>query len=196
MIAPMQRLHQVKIITTFPPKGQAQHLLINLFLPTHWQKIVRCFIVVARPYFSENYIYWKILATQTVRLAGRTQDSISVAVLPGYNLDGYHMVVRNSKLGRFTGACESKSKTCTTTGLSKGYLYDIWVRSCSNSDQVICKLEAKPIKVGIIPDRKSSPPLFLRIVYRVYIICSNFSPEGTWNHLGKHTPIEYNIHPC
>ncbi len=66
---------------------------------------------------------------------------------------GYEMVARNKKIGRIFGFCKSKTKECTVSGLTYGYLYDIWARTCTGSAPVFCRLEAKPLPVAIGPDR-------------------------------------------
>ncbi len=97
--------------------------------------------------------FW-IVATQTITLSGRNDTSITVNVSPGFGMQGYQMVVRSKKYGRVLGICDQQEKKCSASRLRKGYLYTVWLRTCTGSSPVTCKLEANPINVGIAPDRK------------------------------------------
>ncbi len=57
-------------------------------------------------------------------------------------MTGSQMVARSGKLGRFFGACDATKNTCAVDGLSAGFMYDIWVRTCSGSGPINCVLRA------------------------------------------------------
>ncbi len=71
---------------------------------------------------------------------------------PEAGVTGSQMVARNSKLGRFFGTCDTRS--CTVSGLSPGFIYDLWVRTCSGSGPARCVLRAMPARMVTYPRGK------------------------------------------
>ncbi len=71
---------------------------------------------------------------------------------PEAGVTGSQVVARNGKLGRFFGTCDTRS--CTASGLSPGFIYDIWVRTCSGSGPTQCLLRAIPARMVTYPSGK------------------------------------------
>ncbi len=66
-------------------------------------------------------------------------------------MTGSQMVARSGKLGRFLGTCDAASHTCTVNGLSAGFMYEIWVRTCSGSGPINCMLRAMAAQMVTYP---------------------------------------------
>ncbi len=66
-------------------------------------------------------------------------------------MTGSQIVARNAKLGRFAGTCGEFSHTCTVGGLSAGFIYEIWVRTCSKSEATHCMLRAMSAEMVTYP---------------------------------------------
>ncbi len=81
----------------------------------------------------------------------QTETSITVGYTPEAGVNGSQMVAVSRKLGRFVGTCDVASGTCTVGGLSAGFVYDIWVRTCSASGVVHCVLQARPAQILTYP---------------------------------------------
>ncbi len=94
------------------------------------------------------------LASQELYPERFTETSISVSYTPEAGVIGSQMVARNAKVGRFLGTCDTR--TCTVSGLSAGFIYDIWVRTCSGSGPKRCILRAAPARMVTYPRGKIS----------------------------------------
>ncbi len=92
-----------------------------------------------------------LLATQEVYVDRLTETSITVSYTAEAGVTGSQMVARSGKVGRFFGACDAARGTCIVTGLSPGYNFEIWVRTCSGSGPVRCILRALPTQMATYP---------------------------------------------
>ncbi len=97
--------------------------------------------------------YIRILATQELYLDRNTEDTITVSYTPDAGVTGSHIVARNSKVGHFEGTCDADSGICTVSGLSAGFIYDIWVRTCDANGPKSCILRALPAQMVTYPKR-------------------------------------------
>ncbi len=97
--------------------------------------------------------YIRILATQWLYLDRNTESTIVVSYTAEAGVTGSHIVARNSKLGHFEGTCDADSGTCTVSGLSAGFIYDIWVRTCDAKGPKSCILRAMPAQIVTYPKR-------------------------------------------
>ncbi len=95
-----------------------------------------------------------VLASQELYPERLTETSIFVSYTPEAGVAGSQMVARNSKLGRFFGTCDAR--TCTVSGLSSGFIYEIWVRTCSGSGTSHCILRAMSAQMVTYPRGKIS----------------------------------------
>ncbi len=82
------------------------------------------------------------LAIQELFPDRQTETSITVFYTADAGVTGSQMVARNGKVGRFFGTCDEASGTCTVNGLSAGFSFKIWVRTCSVAGHVHCVLRA------------------------------------------------------
>ncbi len=81
----------------------------------------------------------------------QTETSITVRYTPEAGVNGSQAVAVSRKLGRFVGTCDAASGTCSVGGLSAGFVYDIWVRTCSASGVIHCVLRARPAQILTYP---------------------------------------------
>ncbi len=60
------------------------------------------------------------------------------------------MVARSVYAGAFLGSCDVASAKCTVSGLVPAMLYEIWLRTCSQTSAAIknCYLRAQPISLA------------------------------------------------
>ncbi len=90
-----------------------------------------------------------ILASQELYPESLTETTIRVSYIPEAGVTNSEMVARNGKLGRFFGTCDKRA--CTASGLSPGFVYDIWVRTCSGSGPARCVLRAMAARLVTYP---------------------------------------------
>ncbi len=107
-----------------------------------FKKTVRPFSLILKSCF---------LASQELLPQRHTETAITVSYNPEAGVSGSRIVARNGKVGRFLGHCDAALGTCTVSGLSAGFTYDIWVRTCSGSGPVRCILRAVPAQMVTYP---------------------------------------------
>ncbi len=90
-----------------------------------------------------------VLASQELHPERLTETSITVTYTPEAGVTSSQIVARNGKLGRFFGTCDTRA--CTVSGISSGFIFDIWVRTCSGSGPTRCVLRAKPAQMTTYP---------------------------------------------
>ncbi len=93
----------------------------------------------------------RFLASQELYPDRLTETSITVSYTAETGVTGSQMVARNGKLGRFFGTCDAGRSTCTVSGLSAGFTFEIWVRTCSGSRPARCVLRAMPTQMVTYP---------------------------------------------
>ncbi len=101
-----------------------------------------------RTHFLVAFLIIAILATEHLNVEAISETSISVI----YGVIGGQMVARSAKAGRFFGGCDWYS--CTVNGLRSGFIYEIWVRTCSGSGPTQCMLRAWPTQIVSYPKRR------------------------------------------
>ncbi len=84
----------------------------------------------------------RFLASQELYPDRQTETSITVSYTAEVGVTGSQMVARNGKVGRFFGTCDTTRGTCTVSGLSAGFSFEIWVRTCTGSGPARCVLRA------------------------------------------------------
>ncbi len=91
------------------------------------------------------------LANQELYVDRLTETSITVYYTAEAGVTGSQMVARNGKVGRFFGACDATRGTCTVSGLSAGFNFEIWVRTCGESGPARCVLRAMSAQMVTYP---------------------------------------------
>ncbi len=100
-----------------------------------------------RPYeFLCLFIIIGVLAWQELLRERVTERSITVSYSPEEGVTDSQIMAKHSKVGRFFGTCDTRA--CTVDGLSPGFIYDIWVRTCSGSGPTQCILRAMPAQMA------------------------------------------------
>ncbi len=66
------------------------------------------------------------------------------------------MVARSVYAGAFLGSCDVASSKCTVNGLVPGIMYEIWLRTCTQTSAAIkfCDLRAQPVSLATQSDRE------------------------------------------
>ncbi len=128
-------------------------MLHGISMLTHFQKSVRSYLYQLKntPFFKKNIyrLNYSVVATQELYPSVITESSMTVSYFPDPGVNGSQLVVRNTRLGRFLGTCDSAMESCSVTGLTTGYTYDVWVRTCSGSGPTRCMLRALPTQMAL-----------------------------------------------
>ncbi len=118
---------------------------------------------------KHNLMKKTFIATQDLYPETSTETSITVGYIPEAGVNGSQMVVRNAKLGRFFGVCDTAAGSCTTYGLTAGFVYDVWVRTCEGSNPRMCIVMATPAQISTFPKGRHC-----QIVFTTFIMKSRF----------------------
>ncbi len=102
-------------------------------------------------------------ATDTIQENERTATSITITFTPRAGVTDYEVVARSVYAGAFLGSCDVASTKCTVSSLVPGIMYEIWLRTCTQTSAAIrhCDLRAQPISLATRPGREFFNSFFI-----------------------------------